>query len=388
MEQLPFIYSNQTRWRVVRHCSFWLVWLLFQLFLYTFSPSPVLQKQPFWNRVMITWPDTVMYMLPSFFLAYTLMYLVIPRLILPGRYLLAAISTILLIVLTGAMSAMLSITIIDRIRQFYAASISPTIAGESHPPLYVQLGVAMLAGLRGNITVGGVAAAIKLMKCFYEKQQAALLLEKEKAAAELQMLKAQLHPHFLFNTLNNIYSFTQTVSDKASGMIMGLSQLLRYMLYECNKPLVPLDKELKMISDYLSLEKTRYENDLDLALQIPKQRTNLLIAPLLLLPFIENAFKHGASQMTEQAWISLTLAISDDNLSMKLVNGKPAGSGNKVPGIGIENARKRLELLYPATHSLLIVEEDEMYVVNLELKLITAINTEINNLNDEFAQTV
>jgi len=159
-------------------------------------------------------------------------------------------------------------------------------------------------------------------------------------------------------------------------------------LYECNKPLVPLDKELKMISDYLSLEKTRYENDLDLALQIPKQRTNLLIAPLLLLPFIENAFKHGASQMTEQAWISLTLAISDDNLSMKLVNGKPAGSGNKVPGIGIENARKRLELLYPATHSLLIVEEDEMYVVNLELKLITAINTEINNLNDEFAQTV
>jgi hypothetical protein len=388
MKQLPFIYSNQPRWRVLRHCSFWLLWFVFQLFLYTFSPSPVLQKQPFWNRVMITWPDTVMYMLPSFFLAYTLMYLVIPGMILPGKYFVAAISTIVLIVLTGAMSAMLSVTIIDRIRQFYAASISPTIAGEPHPPLYVQLGVAMLAGLRGNITVGGVAAAIKLMKCFYEKQQAALLLEKEKAAAELQMLKAQLHPHFLFNTLNNIYSFTQPVSEKASGMILGLSQLLRYMLYECNKPLVPLDKELKMVGDYLNLEKARYEADLDLALQIPKQPTDLLIAPLLLLPFIENAFKHGASQMTEQAWISLTLTISDENLLMKLVNGKPACAANRVPGIGIKNVQKRLELLYPATHSLLIVEEDEMYVVNLELKLIAPVRAEINNLSHEFAQTI
>ena len=388
MYQLPFIYSNQTRWRVLRHCSFWLLWFVFQLFLYTFSPSPVLQKQPFWNRVMITLPDTVIYMLPSFFLAYMLMYIVIPKLILPGRYLMAAVCTIVLIMLTGVMSAMLSVTIIDQIRQFYAASISPTIAGEPHPPLYVQLGVAMLAGLRGNITVGGLAAAIKLMKCFYEKQQSALLLEKEKAAAELQMLKAQLHPHFLFNTLNNIYSFTQTVSDKASGMIMGLSQLLRYMLYECNKPLVPLDKELKMIGDYLNLEKMRYGDDLDLALQIPKQRTNLLIAPLLLLPFIENAFKHGASQMTEQPWISLTLAVSDQNLSMKLVNGKPAEAASQVPGIGIENVRKRLELLYPSTHSLLIVEEEEMYVVDLDVKLVAPLRPELNDLTNEFTQTI
>ncbi|HEX2606477.1 MAG TPA: histidine kinase [Flavisolibacter sp.] len=280
---------------MARHIIFWLLWFLFQLLLYSFSPSPPLQQQPFWNRILITLPETLMFLLPSMFFSYMLMYVVIPRLVLPGRYIIAALVAILLIFITGLLSALLSITVIDPIRHFYADPVSTAIAAERHPPFYVQIGIALLAGLRGSITVGGLAAAIKLMKCFNEKHQAALLLEKEKAAAELQTLKAQLHPHFLFNTLNNIYSFTQDVSDKASGMVMGLSQLLRYILYECNKPLVPLHRELRMIEEYLELEQTRYDRSLDMALQLPKELTNLLIAPLLLLPFLENAFKHGAS---------------------------------------------------------------------------------------------
>ncbi|RVT97235.1 two-component system sensor protein [Mucilaginibacter limnophilus] len=228
----------------------------------------------------------------------------------------------------------------------------------------------MLAGLRGSITVGGVAAAIKLMKCFYERQQAALLLEKEKANAELQMLKAQLHPHFLFNTLNNIYSFTQEVSEKASGMIMGLSQLLRYILYDCSMPLVPLEKELKMIGDYFALESARYDQSLDISVQMPKA-TDHWISPLMLLPFVENAFKHGASQVTEHPWISLTVLVINDELSMKLINGKPVTSKNANPGIGITNVLKRLELLYPDRHELVINEEEEMYIVNLKIMLAT-----------------
>ena len=356
---------------MLRHVSFWMLWFLFQLLLYSFSPSQALQQQPFLHRLMITLPETLMYMVPSFFLAYVLMYLVIPKLILPGKYAWASVSTIGVVILTAGLSALLSVTVIDYLRHRHADELSPLIAGEAHPAFYVQFGVAMLAGLRGSITVGGVAAAIKLMKCFYEKQQAALLLEKEKVNAELHMLKAQLHPHFLFNTLNNIYSYTQDVSEKASGMIMGLSQLLRYMLYECNKPLVPLDKELKMIGDYLALETTRYDQGLEIALQLPRS-THLLIAPLLLLPFIENAFKHGASQMTENPWISLSVEVNDNELWMKLINGKPAGISKALPGIGIANVAKRLELLYPAQHTLLIHEEEEMYIVDLKLTLVVA----------------
>ena len=388
MQQMPFIYSNELRWRIMRHLSFWLLWFLFQLFLYSFSPSPVLQEQSFWHRLLITWPDTLLYLIPSLFLAYTLMYVVIPQLILPGKYLMATVSTVLLIILTGAFSAGLSVTVIDYVRHLYADPVSPAIAAEHNPPFYVQFGVAMLAGLRGSITVGGVAAAIKLMKCFYEKQQAALVLEREKVNAELQMLKAQLHPHFLFNTLNNIYSFTQDVSEKASGMIMGLSQLLRYMLYECNKPLVPLDKELHMIHDYLALERIRYDEQLDIALQVPVLPARLMIAPLMLLPFLENAFKHGASRMTEHPWISLSVTVSDRLMIMKLINGKPAGQYDAAPGIGIANVRKRLESLYPDAHELQIIDEEEMYIVNLKMVLLPVGEAEIIENSYEPVQKV
>lgn len=332
MEQFPFIYSNAPGWRASRHLTFWLSWFLFQLLLYSFSPSPVLQQQPFLHRVLITLPETLIYLIPCIFLAYTLMYFVIPRYVLPARYILAVVVTSIVLLLTATISATLSLTILDAIRHRFADPVSPVIASEDHPPIYVQLGVVILAGMRGSITIGGVAAAIKLMKCFSERQQAALLLEKEKANAELQILKAQLHPHFLFNTLNNIYSYTQEVSQKASGMVMGLSKLLRYILYECNKPLVPLDNELRMIEQYMALERTRYNDQLDMNAVLPSSQKNFLIAPLILLPFVENAFKHGASRMIECPWISLTIEIRDHELHLNLVNGKPAFDELSTPG--------------------------------------------------------
>lgn len=372
MQQLPFFFSHERRWRYARHLCFWVLWFLFQLLLYSFVPSPILQQQPFWRRIIITFPETFLFLLPSIFLAYSLMYLVIPKLVLPGRYMMAIISSLVLILLTAASSAFLSVYVVDAFRHLVADRLSPVLAKEAHPPFYVQIGAAMLAGLRGSITIGGVAAAIKLLKCFFEKQQAALILDKERTEIELQMLKAQLHPHFLFNTLNNIYSLTQDVSAKASGMIMGLSQLLRYMLYDCNKPMVPLDKELKMARDYLELETIRYDHHLDISLQLPQQGGHLFIAPLILLPFLENAFKHGASKMTEQPWISMSIDITGQELSMKLINGKRAGTRSPAPGIGIMNVRQRLQLLYPGTHQLQIDDLEEMYIVNLKITLDTA----------------
>ncbi|MBS1660726.1 MAG: histidine kinase [Bacteroidetes bacterium] len=240
----------------------------------------------------------------------------------------------------------------------------------------------MMAGLRGGLTIGGFAAAIKLMKCFYERQQAALTFEKEKVNAELQMLKAQLHPHFLFNTLNNIYSLTQETSAKASSMIMGLSAILRYILYDCNKPSVPLKKELDMIREYLHLEALRYDQSLDLSITLPTD-TKASIAPLLLLPFVENAFKHGASTMIDRPWISLNVELTGNTLSLQLVNGKSPRTATSatIPdapssGIGIANVRKRLELLYPQRHILQINEEEEIFYVNLKIDLYTEFHTE------------
>ncbi|KIC91661.1 hypothetical protein HY58_05370 [Flavihumibacter sp. ZG627] len=217
----------------------------------------------------------------------------------------------------------------------------------------------------------GFLFMLRYVKQWYMKEQRSMELQKENAESQLKLLTAQVHPHFLFNTLNNIYSQTQTDSPKGSKMIMELSDMLRYILAEGGKALVPLNKELDMIQDYINLEKIRYGNKLDLHLSIPTDANHLYIAPLLLLPFIENCFKHGASRFLHSPWINLKIEISGRHLTMKLMNGKESNQPNSQDrsGTGINNVQQRLKLLYPGKHDLQISDETEVYVVNLRLEL-------------------
>ena len=208
------------------------------------------------------------------------------------------------------------------------------------------------------------------MKYWYEKEYRNTVLQREKLDAELQSLKAQLHPHFLFNTLNNIYSITENTSPLGSDMIMRLSELLRYMLYECNHPFVTLSQECKMIEDYITLEKMRYRQ-LDCSVQLPQGTDHALIAPLLLLPLVENCFKHGTSQVLRQPWIKIQAELKAGILVVKLINGKPPSGtpANVADGIGLKNLKKRLELLYPGKHELSILAEEDVYIVNCKIDL-------------------
>jgi LytS/YehU family sensor histidine kinase len=233
----------------------------------------------------------------------------------------------------------------------------------------------MLAGLRGGSTVAGFAGFIKLGKYYYKKNEAAQILEREKLKAELQLLKAQVHPHFLFNTLNNLYSLTLTQSGQAPEVVLKLAGLLRYMLYECDVVKVPLVKEIKLLQDYIQLEELRYGERLDLSVNIKGSVEGKIIAPLILLPFIENSFKHGASEELDQAWISLDLTIQENKLKFKLINAVPPSplfiSEPEIMahGIGLENVRKRLELLYPDRYELKTIMEAETYLVSLTMDL-------------------
>jgi LytS/YehU family sensor histidine kinase len=228
-----------------------------------------------------------------------------------------------------------------------------------------------LAGLRGGLTVGGIAAAIKLKKHWYIKEQRNLQLQKENVESQLQLLKAQVHPHFLFNTLNNIYSYTQNTSPAAAKMVSGLSDLLRFMLYEGDQRVILLSRELKMVQDYISLEQIRYGNKLDIHLDLPENTHDLYIAPLLLLPLVENCFKHGTTDMLEQPLINLQLTLDKNEMRMKLINGKVNESPvrQKTQGIGIANVQKRLSLLYPGKHEFVITNNAEVFVVNLRIEL-------------------
>ncbi len=292
------------------------------------------------------------------------MYFVIPGFVVKGKYVATALLVALLFVATAAMSAAISIYALSHIRHFCRVPEPGTtyVAGSFF--------MSLMAGLRGGITIGGVAAAIKLMKYWYVKQARNLELQKENIASQLQLLKAQVHPHFLFNTLNNVYSHAQVGSSSAPVLIAGLSDMLRYMLYECDTPVVPLEKELKMVQDYVLLEKVRYGNKLDVNIQLPADTAGLFVAPLLLLPFIENCFKHGASQMIEQPWVSMQITIEGDWMRMKLLNGKvPDVRAAAEGGIGIANVRRRLEYMYPEKHQLVINNEEEVFIVNLRIQL-------------------
>ena len=220
--------------------------------------------------------------------------------------------------------------------------------------------------------VGGIALSIKLLLYWYQQKQQTIEAEKQKTAAELQLLKAQLHPHFLFNTLNNLYAYTLESSPRSPEIVMKLSELLRFMIYESNTPKIPLTKEINLIQSYVTLEKLRYGDRLDISLTITGDVGKYQIAPFLLLPFVENAFKHGTSKQLDQCWISLNLSIADFVMYFKLVNSVEPEKGEnqtKIGGIGLLNVKKRLELLYKGKNGFEAKRLEDVFVVDLEVTL-------------------
>jgi LytS/YehU family sensor histidine kinase len=219
---------------------------------------------------------------------------------------------------------------------------------------------------------------IKLMKRWWVKQEETAQLAIEKTRAELQLLKAQVHPHFLFNTLNNIYYFTLSGSPKAPEMINKLSGLLHYILNECSEPLVPVQKELAMIRDYMALEKIRYGEEMDMSIEMQDEGSEKLIAPLLLIPFVENSFKHGTSNMIVHPWVKLRITIEKGTLHLFISNSQPLKTERQLKkgNIGLKNVKQRLQLHYPGRHELNIVLEAESFTVNLKIGLLE--QTELN----------
>lgn len=368
MKQYPFIFSDDRKYRLQRHLSFWGFWFLFMSFLYSFLPCPT--QLNYVQRLPSTVLDSALYLSSHIFLSYCLMYFVIPRYIVRTKYKQAAFWTVISIMLTGMLAAYISLYIIGPVEQFVLPkSLQPRFLFYV-PKTVAAFAQASMAGLRGGLTVGGLAAAIKLMKHWYMKEQANIRLQKENAESKLQVLKAQLHPHFLFNTLNNIYSNAQYKAPEAASMICGLSDMLRYMLYECNTKAVPLSKELKMVQEYISLEQIRYGNKLEVHMDLPDNTDGYYIAPLLLLPFVENCFKHGLSHILDQPWLTISITLDEKEMNMKIMNSKPPEQvQTEASGIGIANAEKRLELLYPGRYNLSIKSEPDVFIVQLRMEL-------------------
>ncbi|BAX81324.1 sensor histidine kinase [Labilibaculum antarcticum] len=230
--------------------------------------------------------------------------------------------------------------------------------------------------VRSAVNLGAVLAlpmTVKLMEYLAKIQQNEQILAKEKLEAELIFLKNQVQPHFLFNTLNSLYSLILKKSDQSLDVILKLSDLLRYMLYETNTTQVDVRKEVDSIKSYMDLEKIRYGDRIDVSLNIWGDLDSNLIAPMIILPFIENSFKHSAKGLDKNAWITIELGVKANKLVLKIENSIPKVSSNQdsvAGGIGLQNVKRRLSLIYPEKHELKINHTEESYNVHLNLKLL------------------
>jgi two-component system, LytTR family, sensor kinase len=201
------------------------------------------------------------------------------------------------------------------------------------------------------------------------------LLVKEKLEAELKYLRHQTHPHFLFNTLNNIYALAKKKSDETAGVVLKLSKLLRFMLYETAQPLIALEDEIRMLEHYMDLEKIRYNDKLSISFSKDIRDERESIAPLLLLPFVENAFKHGASESRFASYIHVQMTLQNGILKFSVKNTKetnqPACDGPiTTTTIGLSNVKRQLELLY-TEYDIQVLNESSVFIVLLTINLKT-----------------
>ena len=363
MQWHDFIFSKNKSYKVLRHLAFWSSWYLYFLLCFSLFQQPIAGRvRPYYLTPGDHLPIKTFLLVTLFVLpCYVLIYFILPK-IIKGGWLKATGYIALLFAGLYLASDFLFWNIFSSVDSFFGSIRTNQPLSRPWP--------AVNLGLMNFVKVAAAAVIIKYLKYWWLKQKESQRLEKERINTELQLLKAQVHPDFLFKTLNNIYTHSLSSSPQTSGMLLKLSDLLSYMLYECDQPTVPLEKEIEMMKEYMRLEKIKYNDDPEIQVNIKGEMEGKKIAPFLLLPFIENSYNHYG-QMTEQFWINMDIRIEGDCFSMKLTNGTVECVPDELlwNTNGLANVQKRLSLLYPGLHELKMTAEHEMFIVLLTIQL-------------------
>lgn len=332
--------------RLARHIVYWGFWLTFY---------GVVNGSHYGHHYLEWFLFEVLTMTVKLPYTYFVAYYLFPKLLPQGRYL-ALGAYVLLFAFVG----MLTLTALDEYFPYDMPGRSTAFWSSKTVYMFADL-----------IYVASPVVVIKMIQQYLVQQRTYARLKEEKIGAELQMLKNQLQPHFLFNTLNNIYGMVLSGEKQAAGAILKLSDILSYMLYEGSADRVDLDKEVSMLRNYIELEKIRYGPRLDLSFDQQGHTKGKMIPPLLLIPFVENAFKHGVSKEVRHAWVRVHLQADTHALVFLVENSLPLdGEAQHTikSGIGLQNVRKRLQLLYPDHHQLSVSKNDS-FLIKLSIAL-------------------
>ena len=346
---------------MIYHALFWLCYYLFAA-LISLSVHQIYAPR-FYAELLSLLP-------PDMLLVYINLYVLIPAFLLKKNYPLY----FLIVLITMCATSMLNIGL----HHLYVVSGSTYFADNSKltiPDLATQL--------INSIYLVGLTTGLKFFKDSMEQRQRIREQEKQQIALELNFLKAQIHPHFFFNTLNNLYSLTLHKSDLAPEVVLKLSSLMSYMLYESGAPYVPLDKEIANLENYIALERLRFGKRLSLSFETEWNPADpIRIPPLILLTFVENSFKHGISQTIGEGRIDISLKVDENQLFFRIDNSigdlAPAhmipprstlGPGSPANGLGLRNVTRRLDLLYGSGYHLDKRETANHFHVTLKIPL-------------------
>lgn len=333
--------------RVTYHSLFWLMVLAF---LMRFEDHGM----GFWFTLSNELVNVAFYLVIVYF---NLLYL-LPNYLAKGHYL----QYILLL-----MAASLIVTPLRIMVLYLKFSAYPQLQQEllSHLNLYFLLSFFIASG----------SSVLKIITDWFRQQRERQELQTQTMQSELNFLKSQINPHFLFNTLNNLYALTLRKSDKAPDIVIKLSEMMRYMLYECNEKQVPLSKEINYLKNYLDLEQLRQHPGIDIKFEVEGEVGDQQIAPLLLIPFLENSFKHGINHQITEGFVHTKVKVVNQRVEFFIENtkGQPVlhpESGRRSGGIGLVNVRRRLDLLYPGQYDLSVNDSPKTYAVSLTIDLI------------------
>jgi two-component system LytT family sensor kinase len=303
------------------------------------------------------------YVLAQALAVYFNLYFLIPRYLEKSRFFLYT----LLVLLTAATAAFLIVPV-----YYFAAFLAHTTTRQlfgADACMFYFFSNALLTTLASTT----LAMSIKLTKNWRQTKHRQQLLEKEKLETELNFLRYQFNPHFLFNTINSIFFLIHKNPDMASASLAKFSELLRYQLYECNDERIALTSEIAYLENFIGLEKLRQSSSLELTLDIDRQDDDQsAIAPFMLMTFLENAFKHVSRHSDQPNWIKIGLQSTRNRLDFFIANSAApchAGELIRYSGIGLKNVQRRLDLLYPGQYQLDIHNDDESFQVRLQLQM-------------------
>jgi LytS/YehU family sensor histidine kinase len=246
------------------------------------------------------------------------------------------------------------------------------IDGYTHEMHYLYKTNFVVQVITSNLFIVIFVGMLRFAVDWFEFETKKKAVENEKLIAELNFLKAQINPHFLFNTLNNLYYLAYTQSANTTEVIAKLSQMMRYMIYDSNHPLVPLSKEIEYMQSYISLERLRLNDQIPIQFEIKGNPDEVLIAPLIFITFLENAFKHGVNNSYPGAWVNISIQLNGKECEYTVSNSKVVNmkidQGDKS-GIGLQNVKRRLELSYPGHYTLTVEDNTDRYFVKLNISL-------------------